>query len=114
MRAARLVLATGAIEQPLIFCNNDRPGVMLAGAARSYLAGHGVAPGRRIVIATNNDSVYSLARELHHAGVKPLALLDSRAERRHRHHLPRCRLSRSLCTRAACPSTPAALAPCRA
>ena len=78
VRASRVVLATGAIEQPLVFCNNDRPGVMLAGAARRYLACQAIAPGRHIVIATNNDSVYSLARELHNAGVPPVAVLDSR------------------------------------
>ena len=80
VRAAKVVLATGAIEQPLIFCNNDRPGVMLAGAARHYLACQAVVPGRRIVIATNNDSAYALARELHEAGIAPLALIDSRLQ----------------------------------
>jgi sarcosine oxidase subunit alpha len=79
VRTARLVLATGAIEQPLVFCNNDRPGVMLAGAARRYLGCHAIAPGRRTVIATNNDSAYALALELRHAGIAPLAVLDSRS-----------------------------------
>jgi len=79
IRAARIVLATGAIEQPLVFANNDRPGVMLAGAARRYLACQAVAPGRRVVIATNNDSAYDTAAELHAAGVTPLAVVDSRA-----------------------------------
>jgi sarcosine oxidase subunit alpha len=78
VRTSQLILATGAIEQPLIFANNDRPGVMLAGAARKYLACHAVAPGSRIVIATNNDSVYPLARELRRAGIAPQAILDSR------------------------------------
>lgn len=78
VRAARIVLATGAIEQPLVFCNNDRPGIQLAGAARRHLVCQAVAPGRRIVIATNNDSAYEVARDLHAAGVPPLALLDSR------------------------------------
>lgn len=80
VRTQRLVLATGAIEQPLVFCNNDRPGVMLAGAARRYLACQAVAPGRHIVIATNNDSAYSLAQELHQAGIAPVAIVDSRAQ----------------------------------
>ncbi len=79
VRTERLVLATGGVEQPLVFCNNDRPGVMLAGAARRHLVCHAVAPGRRIVIATNNDSAYAVARELQQAGVAPVALLDSRA-----------------------------------
>jgi sarcosine oxidase subunit alpha len=80
VRPKRVVLATGAIEQPLVFCNNDRPGVMLAGSARRYLECHAVVPGRRIVIATNNDSAYVLARELYKVGVAPQALLDSRSQ----------------------------------
>ncbi len=80
VRTAHIVLATGAIEQPLVFCNNDRPGILLAGAAQRYLACHAVVPGRRIVIATNNDSVYTLARELHGAGVPPVAIIDSRID----------------------------------
>ena len=79
VRAGRVVLATGAIEQPLIFCNNDRPGIMLAGAARKYLQRHAVAPGRIVVVATNNDSAYPVAQELREAGVNVTTLVDSRA-----------------------------------
>src|SRR5689334_19649626 len=78
VRAAKVVLATGGIEQPLIFMNNDRPGVMLAGAAHRYLQRHGVAPGRRVVIATNNDSAYTVACALRRAGVEVVTLADSR------------------------------------
>jgi sarcosine oxidase subunit alpha len=78
VRASRVVLATGALEQPLIFSNNDRPGIMLAGAALQYLRRHGVAPGREVVLATNNDSAYHTARELRLAGVNVVALVDSR------------------------------------
>ena len=78
VRAQRIVLATGAIEQPLIFENNDRPGIMLAGSARQYLRRFGVALGSRVLIATNNDSAYALARELKEAGVTVLGLADSR------------------------------------
>jgi sarcosine oxidase subunit alpha len=78
VRARRVVLATGCIEQPLIFCGNDRPGIMLAGAALKYLRNHSVAPGRKVVVATNNDSAYAAARELHQAGVFIAAVLDSR------------------------------------
>src|SRR5215213_8729233 len=78
VRAGKVVLATGAIEQPLIFSNNDRPGIMLAGAALKYLRRHGIAPGRQVVVATNNDSACAVATELHQAGVKVLAVLDSR------------------------------------
>ncbi len=79
VRARRIVLATGAIEQPLIFCNNDRPGVMLAGAARRYLRCQAIAPGRRVVIATNNDSAYALARDLRNARIAVVAVADSRS-----------------------------------
>ena len=78
VRAGRVVLATGAIEQPLIFSNNDRPGIMLAGAALKFLQRHSIAPGREVVVATNNDSAYLAARELHHAGVDIVAVADSR------------------------------------
>ncbi|HTB29200.1 MAG TPA: 2Fe-2S iron-sulfur cluster-binding protein [Steroidobacteraceae bacterium] len=78
VRAERVVLATGAIEQPLIFENNDRPGIMLAGAARQYLRRFGVAIGSRVLIATNNDSAYALAKDLKEAGVLVLGIADSR------------------------------------
>ena len=77
-RTKKIVLATGAIEQPLVFCNNDRPGVMLAGAAHQYLRLYGVAVGRRVVIATNNDSAYATARDLKAAGVDVIAIADTR------------------------------------
>lgn len=79
VRAKRVVLATGAIEQPLVFCNNDRPGVLLAGAAHEYLRRYAVACGRRVVVATNNDSAYVVARDLKLAGVEVLAVADSRS-----------------------------------
>jgi sarcosine oxidase subunit alpha len=78
VRAGRVVLATGALEQPLIFSNNDRPGIMLAGAALKFLRRHSIAPGREVVVATNNDSAYITARELRRAGVNVVALVDSR------------------------------------
>jgi sarcosine oxidase, subunit alpha len=78
VRAGRVVLATGALEQPLIFSNNDRPGIMLAGAALKFLRRHGIAPGREVVVATNNDSAYLAARELRRAGVNIGVLVDSR------------------------------------
>ena len=81
VRASRIVLATGVIEQPLIFSNNDRPGIFLVSAARQYLKRYGVAVGRRVLIATNNDSAYALATNLKDAGVAVLALAESRPER---------------------------------
>lgn len=78
VRASKIVLATGRVEQPLIFANNDRPGIMLAGAAGQYLRRYGVAVGSRVFIATNNDSVYPLAAELKRVGVEVIGVADSR------------------------------------
>jgi sarcosine oxidase, subunit alpha len=78
VRAGRVVLATGAFERPLPFANNDLPGVMLASAAQTYVARFGVAPGRHVVVATNNDSAYAAAFALHDAGVTIAAIVDSR------------------------------------
>lgn len=58
VRPRHILLATGAIEQGLVFPNNDRPGIMLAGAVRQYLENQAVCPGRHIVVATDNDSAY--------------------------------------------------------
>jgi heterotetrameric sarcosine oxidase alpha subunit len=80
IRARQVVLATGAIERPLVFSNNDRPNVMLAGAARAYVNQYGVAPGIRAVIATNNDSAYATALDLQRAGLEVVAVVDVRAE----------------------------------
>src|SRR5579864_8725897 len=80
VRAARIVLATGSVEQPLIFDHNDRPGIMLAGAARQYLRRYGVSIGSRILIATNNDSAYALAEELKAAGVSVMGVADTRTD----------------------------------
>jgi sarcosine oxidase subunit alpha len=78
VRARQVVLAQGAFERPLAFCNNDRPGVMLASAVSSYILRYAVRPGRRAVVFTNNDSAYRTAVDLHHAGVAVAALVDSR------------------------------------
>ena len=79
MRAKQVVLATGAIERPLVFPGNDRPGVMLASAARTYLNRFAVRPGSRAVVFTNNDSAYAAALDLAHAGVAIEAIVDLRA-----------------------------------
>lgn len=76
--AKRAVLASGAIERPIVFGNNDRPGIMLAGAVRSYLNRYGVAPGRRAVIFADNDDAFRTAEELAGAGVQVAALVDAR------------------------------------
>src|SRR5688572_1535799 len=79
VRAKRTIVATGAIERPLLFANNDRPGVMLAEAALVYLRRYAVKPGERVIVATNNDSAYELAIALRHAGSE-VRLVDSRAD----------------------------------
>ena len=68
MRAREIVLATGAIERPIAFANNDRPGVMLATAVRGYVERYGVAPGQRGVVFTNNDDAYRTALTLQGRG----------------------------------------------
>ena len=79
LRAGEVVLATGTIERPLVFANNDLPGVMLAGAMRALALRHGVAAGRRAVIATSHDDAYRTAFALADLGVEIVAILDSRA-----------------------------------
>ncbi|MFJ6002756.1 sarcosine oxidase subunit alpha family protein [Arthrobacter sp. NPDC092385] len=78
VRAAQVVLAPGAHERPLVFENNDRPGIMLASAVRSYLNRYAVAAGHRVVISTTNDSAYALAVDLRAAGVEVAAVVDAR------------------------------------
>ena len=63
------MFATGATERPLVFGNNDRPGVMLASAVRSYLNRYAIAPGKRALVVTNNDSAYRTAFDLAAKGV---------------------------------------------
>jgi sarcosine oxidase subunit alpha len=75
IRAKEVVLATGAIERPLVFPDNDRPGVMLASAVLRYANEFGVAAGQKIVIFTNNDSAYDLLG----TGLPVLAVIDVRA-----------------------------------
>ncbi|ARR55897.1 sarcosine oxidase subunit alpha family protein [Rhizorhabdus wittichii DC-6] len=80
VRAGRVVLATGAIERPLVFPGNDRPGVMLASAVRHYLARYGVRAGDRAVIFTNNDEAYRTAVAFRAAGGTVAAVVDTRAD----------------------------------
>jgi len=80
LRAKQVVLATGSIERPLVFSDNDRPGVMLAGAARSYVNRYAVKPGSTAVVFTNNDSAYGAALDLHAAGIEIAAIVDLRRE----------------------------------
>ena len=77
VRAKQVVLAQGAFERPLVFCNNDRPGVMQASAVSTYLHRYAVRPGDRAVVFTNNDSAYQTAIDLLRAGAT-VAIVDSR------------------------------------
>jgi sarcosine oxidase subunit alpha len=78
VRAGQVILATGSIERPMAFAHNDRPGVMLSQAVRSYVRRFGVVPGKRVVIATNNDDAYNTAQTLKDAGAQIIAILDAR------------------------------------
>jgi sarcosine oxidase, subunit alpha len=80
VRAGRVVLAGGAHERPIAFAGNDRPGVMLAGAVRTYLDRFGVLPGERALVFTTNDSGYAAARALREAGAQVAAIVDVRRE----------------------------------
>lgn len=78
IKARRILVATGAIERPLVFAGNDRPGVMLAGAVRTYVNRFAVAPGRRAVVFTNNDDGYRTALDHLAAGIEVNAVVDPR------------------------------------
>jgi sarcosine oxidase subunit alpha len=78
IRAGRVVYATGAIEQPLLFPGNDLPGVMLSGGARRLAALYGVKPGERAVVAAVCDRGLEAAAALHDAGVELVAVADLR------------------------------------
>ena len=80
VRAREVVLAQGAFERPLVFCNNDRPGVMLASAVSAYLNRYAVQPGREAVVFTNNDFAYRTALDLHRVGARVVAIVDCREE----------------------------------
>lgn len=78
VRAGQVILATGSIERPMAFAHNDRPGVMLSQAVRCYVRRFGVVPGKRVVIATNNDDAYKTAQAMKDAGAQIVAILDAR------------------------------------
>ncbi|MEY2918919.1 MAG: hypothetical protein RL261_224, partial [Pseudomonadota bacterium] len=76
--AKQSVLAAGSIERPLVFGNNDLPGVMLAGAVRTYVNRYAVLPGKRAVVFTDNDDGWTTAADLVGAGAQVAAIVDSR------------------------------------
>ena len=79
IRARQTVLATGAVERPVVFANNDLPGVMLASAVRAYLNRYGVAAGSRLLLFTANDDTYGTAIDWQRAGREVAAIVDARA-----------------------------------
>lgn len=82
IRARRIVVATGAIEQPLVFSGNDRPGIVLSAAMRKYLDRYGVVLGRRVAVLTASDEAYDTAYALVDGGVEVTAIVDVRATSR--------------------------------
>ncbi|HEU5442323.1 MAG TPA: 2Fe-2S iron-sulfur cluster-binding protein, partial [Steroidobacteraceae bacterium] len=80
IRADQVVLATGAIERPIVFPDNDVPGVMLASAAMTYASQYAVRPGNRVVLVTSGDSAYESAASLQAVGIEVAAIVDTRAD----------------------------------
>ncbi|MEP0520638.1 MAG: sarcosine oxidase subunit alpha family protein [Hyphomicrobiales bacterium] len=80
VRAKQVVLATGSLERPIVFDGNDRPGIMLAGAVRTYLHRYGVLCGRRALVFANNDSAWATAFDLHDAGAEVAGIIDLRRD----------------------------------
>jgi len=76
--APQVVLASGALERPIAFPMNDRPGIMMASAVRAYVNRWGVAPGKRVAVFGNNDDAHRTARDLQTAGVEVAAVIDNR------------------------------------
>lgn len=80
LRAARVILGTGALERMLVFANNDLPGILLAHSAQVYLKRFAVLPGQRAVVFTNNDSAYQVALDLARTSAASVTLIDVRGE----------------------------------
>ena len=80
IRAKKVITATGSIERPLIFDNNDRPGIMLSSAIKKYADFYGVACGKENVLFTNNDTAYETAISLNNKGIKINAIIDIREQ----------------------------------
>ncbi len=79
VRAKEVILATGALERPMVFPDNDRPGIMLAGAAQTYAVKYGAKPGHRAVVFTADDTGYAAAHALAESGATIAAIVDLRA-----------------------------------
>ena len=79
IRAKETILSTGSIERPIVFGNNDTPGIFLSAAAKEYMKVYGVLVGKKPLIFTNNDSAYETALEFKKNNVEPI-ILDTREE----------------------------------
>lgn len=88
LRAGRVVLATGSIGQPAVFCNNDLPGIALGSGVQRLMRLYGVRPGRRAVCVTANGDGYGVALDLHDAGIEVAAVVDLRCEPTHDPRIP--------------------------
>ncbi len=80
LRTQRMILATGSIERPLVFADNDKPGVMLASAVRTYINQYAVLPGKQLAVFTNNDDAYRTAFDAKEAGAESVTVIDARAQ----------------------------------
>ena len=80
IRAKKVITATGSLERPLIFDNNDRPGILLSSAIEKYANLFGVACGEKNVLFTNNDSAYETAISLFQKGINVEAIIDNRED----------------------------------
>jgi sarcosine oxidase subunit alpha len=80
VRAQQCIVSAGAFDQPVVFRNNDLPGVMLASAAQRLMRLYAVKPGQRAVVLTGNDDGYLAALDLHEQGVQVAALVDMRQQ----------------------------------
>jgi sarcosine oxidase subunit alpha len=78
IRAQKVIVATGSLERPLIFDNNDRPGIMLSSAVKKYADYYGVICGKKNVFFTNNDTAYETAISLFRKGIEVIAIIDIR------------------------------------
>ena len=78
IRAKKVITATGSLERPMIFDNNDRPGILLSSAIKRYIDFFGVACGEKNILFTNNDSAYETAISLIQKGINVEAIIDNR------------------------------------
>ena len=80
IRAKKVIVATGSLERPLVFNNNDRPGIMLSSAVKKYADYYGVATGQKNIFFTNNDTAYESAISLQKKGINVEAIIDIREQ----------------------------------